>query len=71
VRFLLDQNLSPKTTLFLESLGLEAYDLRKVGLTGVSDEEVYIYANENNLGIVTYNTGFRGYLKSRDDSREG
>lgn len=67
MRFLLDQILSPKTTEFLKSLGLEAYDLRMTGLTGASDVEVYSFARENSLGIVTYNTGFsRMYISRRN-----
>jgi len=44
IRFLVDQNISPKTTEFIRSLGWEAQDLRGLGMIGASDDDIYEFA---------------------------
>jgi predicted nuclease of predicted toxin-antitoxin system len=58
IRFLLDQNLSPKTTQFLRDLGLEVTDLRQLGKAGASDDEVYELAASGSYALVTYDVDF-------------
>ena len=53
MKFLLDENISPKTVKFLKSLGFEAVHVRDVDLRGASDSEVIKFARENGL-ILNY-----------------
>ncbi|MCS7207014.1 MAG: DUF5615 family PIN-like protein [Dehalococcoidia bacterium] len=65
MRFLLDQNLSPKTTAFLKSLGIEACDVREFGLAGATDERIYAFAQERGFAVITCNTGFAALFRGR------
>ncbi|GBC76094.1 hypothetical protein HRbin07_00290 [bacterium HR07] len=58
IKFLLDQNLSPKTVAFLRSLGWEAKDLRELGKSGADDHEIYELAKAGNWIFVTYDLDF-------------
>ena len=58
MKFLLDQNLSPHTTLFLRSLGFNAIDIREVGLSGKEDDEIYVYAVLHKYIIITFDHEF-------------
>jgi len=67
LKLLLDQNLSPTTAQFLNDIGLEAYDIRKKGLSGASDEQIYAHAVKENLILVTFDITFsRRYISERD-----
>ena len=67
MRFLLDQNLSPQTTLFLKSIGIDAVDLRELGLSGKSDEIIYAYAVKHDLVIMTYDLEFSHMYLSKSN----
>jgi predicted nuclease of predicted toxin-antitoxin system len=67
LRFLLDQNLSPRTTQYLRELGLDAQDVREVGLTGKSDDVVYEYALKNRFVLITFDHEFGPLFISRRD----
>lgn len=41
MKFLLDQNISPKTTIFLRALGHDAVDTRDLGLTEADDATLW------------------------------
>lgn len=58
MKFLLDQNLSPQTVLFLKTLGLDALDVREVGLGGKEDDEIYAYAVRHKCVIITFDHEF-------------
>ncbi len=58
IRFLVDQNLSPKTTEFIRSLGWEAQDLRTLGMVGASDDDIYEFAASGEWVLLTYDLDF-------------
>ena len=67
MKFLLDQNLSPHTTLFLRSLGLNCIDMRDVGLAGKADTQIYTYALKHQCVIITFDQEFSyTYLCKKD-----
>lgn len=67
MKFLLDQNLSPKTTQFLKSLQLDAVDVRDVGLSGQDDDTIYRYALQHRFVLITYDHEFSyKYLANKD-----
>ena len=64
MRFLLDQNLSPKTTEFLRiGLDHDATDIREQGLEGASDQEIMAFAIGENRIVLTYNSDFGNILE--------
>ncbi len=67
MRFLLDQNVSPQTLLFLKSLGIDVLDVRGVGLKGKDDDLIYEYALQHKLVIITYDHEFDYKYVSRKD----
>ena len=58
IRFLVDQNLSPRTTELLRNLGWEAQDLRTLGMMGSSDDEIYEFAAAGGWVLLTYDLDF-------------
>lgn len=58
IRFPVAQNLSPKTTEFIRSLGWEAQDLRGLGMVGASDDELYEFAASGEWVLLTYDLDF-------------
>ena len=70
MKFFLDQNISPKTTAFLRSLGLNVTDVRETGLIGKADEEIYAYALQNKYVLVTFDKDF-GYRYMAQRNLEG
>ena len=67
MKFLLDQNLSPHTVLFLKTLGIDAIDVRKVGLSGKEDDEIYAYAVRHKYVIITFDHEFAYRYMFRGD----
>jgi predicted nuclease of predicted toxin-antitoxin system len=55
---LLDQNLSPLTTIFLRSLGYDVTDTRELGLSIAEDSVILECAKELNRTILTFNGDF-------------
>lgn len=60
-RFLLDENLSYETALYLQQLGYEAFTVAQLHLTQTDDEVIAQYALDHNLIIVSFDLDF-GYL---------
>ncbi|MBC7220518.1 DUF5615 family PIN-like protein [Candidatus Bipolaricaulota bacterium] len=58
IRFLVDQNLSPRTTEFIRSSGWEAQDLRTLGMMGARDDEIYEFAAAGGWVLLTYDLDF-------------
>jgi len=57
MKFLIDADLPRSLIEIFRKYGYEAFDVRDV-LGGVPDEEVYNYANKNNMVLVTRDLGF-------------
>lgn len=60
VRFLLDENLSPRLASALKDVYPGSVHVRDVQLKGTSDEQIWLFAANNNYTIVTKNDDFRG-----------
>lgn len=58
VRFLVDEDLPRSTARALSAAGYRALDVRDVGLRGAKDREVFAYACQNKMTIVTADVGF-------------
>ncbi|HEX29606.1 TPA: hypothetical protein ENG04_05945 [Candidatus Poribacteria bacterium] len=58
MKFLLDQNISPKTTQFLRSLGYDVLDTRELQLEKASDRTLWEIACEQHRIFVTFDKGF-------------
>jgi len=62
-KVLVDEDLPRSTATLLESLGIDALDVRDVGLQGVSDAEVFEYAQKEGRIIITRDVEFGNILK--------
>ncbi len=60
--FLIDENLPRSTVRELQASGYVATDVRDVGLRGKSDADVFAYAVEHDLVLVTGDVGFANPL---------
>ena len=58
LHLLLDQNLSPLTTLFLRSLGYDVTDTRKLGLSKSEDTLILKRVKELDRVLMTFNGDF-------------
>lgn len=81
MKFIVDENLSPKVTQHLRSLGFSASGVRDEDLRGKTDEEICIWAKKHNAIVVTRDLDFGLLykqtvavgiliLRSKDDSTE-
>ncbi len=61
MKFLIDENLSPKVADHLRSLGYSASAVRDEGLRGETDEDIVIWARKEKSVIVTRDLDF-GFL---------
>ena len=57
-KFLIDQNISLKTVLFLKQLGFDVKILGGLGLKGKSDEEIVAAAKIEDRAIITFGKDF-------------
>jgi predicted nuclease of predicted toxin-antitoxin system len=57
VRFLIDENLSPKICSRLNAVGHEAHHVREVGLAGAPDFQVLARAAEDGCVLITADRG--------------
>ena len=71
MRFLLDENISPKTAGYLKELGHEAVHVRDVGLKGAADSEIIGYAKDKGLILITVDRGFGNILDYPPKSHPG
>jgi predicted nuclease of predicted toxin-antitoxin system len=67
MRFLLDENLSPRLAGFLSAAGHDVLHLRDIGLSRASDEVVIARARTDDRVLVSADTDF-GTLLARDGS---
>ena len=58
MKFLLDQNISPRTASHLKSIGLDAAHINEFGMGGASDEEIYKFAADKKFILVTFDHEF-------------
>ena len=71
MKFLLDENISPKTVNFLKELGHDAIHLRDVNLKGAVDEDVINYATQHKLVLITIDRDFGNILDYPPGSHPG
>lgn len=67
MKFLLDENISPKTAKFLKNLGYDVKTLKDFGMMGCENGEVVKLAMKDNRIIVTLDLtfGYRSYFLNR------
>ena len=58
IKFLADENISPKTVKFLRERGWDVKDIYEVGLQGCTDEEVIRFAAAQERLILTFDLDF-------------
>lgn len=71
VRFLADENISPKSVEFLRDLGFDAVHVRDVGLRGKSIEEIMDYALREKRTLLTFDREFADVCSHLIDSHSG
>jgi len=62
MKFLLDMPLSPKTTIFLRDLGYEAIQVNELGMAKSKDKEIFDYASERDMVILSADLDFGNIL---------
>ena len=67
LKFLIDQNISDRTTEFLRKIGINLEDIREIGLKGALDDEIYEYAKKNKLVIITFDHEFAFNFMNKKD----
>jgi predicted nuclease of predicted toxin-antitoxin system len=63
MRFLLDENLSPRHANTVRSLGHDAVSVLELGLSGVDDSVVRAAAIEQNRILITLDADFGNVLR--------
>ena len=63
LKILLDEDMPRPTTGLLQSLGIDAVDLRDIGLRGSTDAEVFGYAQKHRMIIISRDKEFGNILK--------
>ena len=63
IKLLVDEDLPRSTAAMLKSLGIDALDLRDIGLKGSTDAEVFEYAQNEGRIIITRDVEFGNILK--------
>ncbi len=69
--FLVDEDMPRSLARMLRSAGLQAVDVRDVGLRGRPDEDVIAFARTNGLVLVTADLGFSNLLRFPPTSHPG
>ncbi len=62
-QILVDEDLPRPTAKLLQSIGIDAIDLREIGLRGATDTEVFEYAQEHGMIIISRDKEFGNFLK--------
>jgi predicted nuclease of predicted toxin-antitoxin system len=62
MKFLVDMPLSPKTVSFLINLGYEAIRVRELGMAKSKDKEIFNYASEQDMVILSADLDFGNIL---------
>ncbi len=63
MRFLVDENIFPKITSYLRSLGHDVKSLRDEGLFRITDDKIVQMARNENRTIITFDKHFGNVLK--------
>ena len=63
LQILVDEDMPRPTTRLLQSLGIDAIDLRDIGLRGSTDAEVFGYAQKHRMIIISRDREFGNILK--------
>lgn len=71
LKVLVDEDLPRSTAALLQSLGINASDVRDVGLKGASDAQVFEYAQKEERIIITRDVEFGNILKYPPRSHYG
>jgi predicted nuclease of predicted toxin-antitoxin system len=69
VKFLVDNALSPRVSEALSKNDFEAVHVREIGLQHAKDKEIFKYAEENGLVIISADTDFSFILSNRQTDR--
>ncbi|MCL7411108.1 MAG: DUF5615 family PIN-like protein [Methanosarcinaceae archaeon] len=62
MKFLLDMPLSPKTTIFFKDLRYEAIRVNELGMAKSKDKELFDYASERDMVILSADLDFGNIL---------
>ncbi|MFB0559741.1 MAG: DUF5615 family PIN-like protein [Candidatus Lokiarchaeia archaeon] len=71
MKFLVDMSISPKTVEFLKKNGYEAVRVSDLEMAKSKDQEIFEYAIENNMILITMDLDFGNilaYTKSKKPS---
>lgn len=71
VKFLTDENVSPKIIRAMRTDGYDVKDIKEKKLFGVSDHQVLTLANKENRAIITYDKDFANLLNHPLQSHKG
>ncbi len=71
MRFLLDEDLSPRSAEFLRTLGHNAVHVREVGLKGGTDQAVMVFARAEGRVLVTRDRDFADIRRYPPGSHPG
>ncbi|WP_422449149.1 DUF5615 family PIN-like protein [Thermoanaerobacterium sp. DL9XJH110] len=71
VRFLTDENISPKTVDLLRFHGLDVKDIKEEGFSGTSDKEVLNFAKSEGRVLITCDLDFANILRFPLDKHAG
>jgi predicted nuclease of predicted toxin-antitoxin system len=71
LQILVDEDLPRPTAKLLQSLHIDAIDLRDIGLRGSTDAEVFEYAQEHEMVVISRDREFGNVLKYPPGSHHG
>lgn len=71
VRFLADENISPRSVRFLTGLGFDAVHVRDIGLKGKSGREIMAYAIREKRTLVTLDRDLADLINYPLDTHSG
>lgn len=63
MKFLVDENVFPKITLHLRSLGHDVKSIQEEGLNRIADDEIVRLAKKEDRAIITFDKHFGNVLK--------
>lgn len=58
MEFLIDNNISPKVADSLSQNGFGSVHVKNLGMSAATDEDIFEYASENNLTVISADTDF-------------
>ncbi len=69
--FLADEDLPRSLVPYLQAAGIDAEDVRDVGLRGRPDDEIFRYAVSHGLTLLTADVGFGNILRFQPGTHRG